>query len=77
MSILVVDGGTSGVRAAIVHPDATVTHEVSAATLPDSPMPGIVEFDAAAYAAAAFTSATISFILAASKLGVPEEVLLR
>ena len=57
MSILVVDGGTSSVRAAIVHPDATVTHEVSAVTLPDSPMPGIVEFDAAAYAAAALDCA--------------------
>ena len=53
MSILVIDAGTSSVRAAVVHPDATVTHEVRVATLPDSPMPGIVEFDAAAYADAA------------------------
>ena len=53
MSILVIDVGTSAVRAAIVHPDATVTHEQRRATLADSPVPGLVEFDAAAYADAA------------------------
>jgi glycerol kinase len=53
MSILVIDAGTSGVRASIVHPDATVTHETRRVTLPDSPVPGLVEFDAAAYAEAA------------------------
>ena len=46
-SILVVDVGTSGVRAAIVRPDATVEHEHRVALLPDSPAPGLVEFDAA------------------------------
>ena len=46
MGILVIDAGTSGVRAAIVGPDASVHHEVHRATLPDSPMPGLVEFDA-------------------------------
>ena len=49
MGILVIDAGTSGVRAAIVGPDASVRHEVHRATLPDSPMPGLVEFDATAY----------------------------
>ncbi len=57
MSILVIDLGTSAVRAAVVHDDATVTHEVRATTLPDSPAPGLVEFDAAAYAAAALDCA--------------------
>jgi glycerol kinase len=46
-SILVVDVGTSGVRAAIVRPDATVEHEHRLPLLPDSPAPGLVEFDAA------------------------------
>ena len=46
-SILVVDVGTSGVRAAIVRPDATVEHEHRVPLLPASPAPGLVEFDAA------------------------------
>ena len=46
-SILVVDVGTSGVRAAIVRPDATVEHEHHVPLLPESPAPGLVEFDAA------------------------------
>ena len=57
MSILVIDAGTSGVRAAIVHPDATLGIERRRATLPDSPFPGLVEFDAVAYADAAISCA--------------------
>lgn len=53
MSILVVDVGTSGVRAGVVRPDRTVQHvhyrEVRAAT----PAQGFVEVDAAALAGAA------------------------
>ena len=45
-SVLVVDVGTSGVRAAIVRPDATVEHVHHAPVLPDTPAPGLVEFDA-------------------------------
>ena len=45
-SVLVVDVGTSGVRAAIVRPDATVTNEEYVPVLPDTPAPGLVEFDA-------------------------------
>ena len=45
-SILVVDVGTSSVRAAVVRPDATVDHEHHLPLLPDSPAPGLVEFDA-------------------------------
>jgi glycerol kinase len=44
--VLVVDVGTSGVRAGIVRPDATVTHAQYIPTLPDTPAPGLVEFDA-------------------------------
>ena len=46
MSILVVDVGTSGVRAAIVRPDATIAVEHYREVLPDSPDAGLVEFDA-------------------------------
>ncbi|MGH9026255.1 MAG: FGGY family carbohydrate kinase [Acidimicrobiia bacterium] len=47
MSILVVDVGTSSVRAAVVRPDATISHERRVPLLPASPAPGLVEFDAA------------------------------
>ena len=58
MSILVVDVGTSGVRAAIVRPDATVQHVHYREVLPSSPAPGFVEFDARAMADAALETAT-------------------
>src|SRR4051812_48528434 len=57
MSILVVDVGTSGVRAAIVRPDASVTHVHHRQVLPSSPAPGFVEFDATAMADAALDMA--------------------
>jgi glycerol kinase len=56
-SVLVVDVGTSGVRAAIVRPDATVEDVHHAHVLPDTPGPGLVEFDAAHMADAALTMA--------------------
>ncbi|HEX6394062.1 MAG TPA: FGGY family carbohydrate kinase [Acidimicrobiales bacterium] len=57
MSILVVDVGTSSVRAAIVRPDATV-EQVRRRSLPPSvPMPGLVEFDPAAMATAVLETA--------------------
>jgi len=52
MSILVVDVGTSGVRGAVVRPDATVEHIHHVPVLPDTPFPGLVEFDGSAIAAA-------------------------
>lgn len=56
-SILVVDVGTSSVRAAVVRPDATVEHVHRASTPPDTPAPGLVEFDAVALADAALDCA--------------------
>jgi glycerol kinase len=56
-SVLVVDVGTSGVRAAVVRPDATVVHEHYVRVLPDTPAPGLVEFDAAQMAEAVLTVA--------------------
>jgi len=53
MSILVIDVGTSGVRAAIVRPDASVEHVHHRPVLPSSPEPGMVEFDARQLADAA------------------------
>ena len=40
------DVGTSGVRAAIVHPDSAVDHVHHRQVLPSTPMQGFVEFDA-------------------------------
>lgn len=45
MSILVIDVGTSGIRAVIVRPDGTTDHEQHVEVLPSTPHPGLVEFD--------------------------------
>lgn len=50
--ILVVDVGTSQVRSAVVRPDSSVDAVVRHPLPPSSPAPGLVEFDAAAMAAA-------------------------
>jgi glycerol kinase len=47
MSVLVIDVGTSSTRAAIVRADGSVGHVQQQATPPDTPFPGLVEFDAA------------------------------
>ena len=52
MSVLVVDVGTSSVRAVVVRPDASIEHETQRPLLPDSPGPGLVEFDPEVMAAA-------------------------
>ncbi|MEZ5180369.1 MAG: FGGY-family carbohydrate kinase [Acidimicrobiales bacterium] len=52
MKLLVVDVGTSGVRAAVVTPEEGVTSSHHREVLPSSPAPGMVEFDAAGMAAA-------------------------
>lgn len=57
MSILVVDVGTSGVRSAIVRPDATIAVEHRLEVLPETPAPGLVEFDARRMASAALDTA--------------------
>ncbi len=60
MSILVVDVGTSGVRGAVVRPDGTVDHITHVPVLPDTPFPGLVEFDAVAMADAVVEVASSS-----------------
>jgi glycerol kinase len=50
VTILVVDVGTSGVRAGLVDPESTVHHVHHIQLLPSSPAPAFVEFDASAVA---------------------------
>jgi glycerol kinase len=52
MSLLVIDVGTSGVRAAIVSAEGRVEHVHHREVLPETPMPSFVQFDASAMAAA-------------------------
>jgi glycerol kinase len=52
MKLLVVDVGTSGVRAAVVTPEDGVVHSHHHEVLPSSPAPGLVEFDASVMAQA-------------------------
>lgn len=58
MSILVVDVGTSGLRAAVMRPDGEVTALHYRAFPPSSPFPGLVEFDATAMASAVLEVST-------------------
>ena len=51
-AVLVVDVGTSGVRAGVVGPDGAIHHVHYVEVLPSSPAPGFVEFDPVAMAAA-------------------------
>ena len=50
MSILVIDVGTSSVRAAIVEADGTISLTRRRRTPPDVPLVGLVEFDPAVIA---------------------------
>ena len=50
MSILVIDVGTSGLRAAVVSPSGGVERSHHVPLLPATPFPGLVEFDAAVMA---------------------------
>jgi glycerol kinase len=68
VSILVVDVGTSSVRAAVVRPDGTLDAVHQRATPPDTPFPGLVEFDAMALA-----NATMEVARAALAEGGPVE----
>jgi glycerol kinase len=64
MTILVVDVGTSSVRAAVVRADLGIDGERSRPLLPSSPAPGLVEFDPAAMAATALEVARESLAAA-------------
>lgn len=58
MSVLVVDVGTSGVRSALVHPDATVELVEHRPLVPSRPAAGVVELDGDALAEAVLGVAT-------------------
>jgi glycerol kinase len=53
VSLLVIDVGTSGVRAAVVDPDRGIVVDRHRPVLPDTPAAGLVEFDAAVLATTA------------------------
>ncbi len=57
ISVLVVDVGTSSVRAGVVRPDGSVEHVARRPTPPSVPFPGLVELDADAIADAALDAA--------------------
>ena len=71
MSILVIDVGTSSVRAAIVEPDGSVAHVRRRATPASVPFAGLVEFDPAVLATAALETAAETMAAAG---GRPEAV---
>jgi glycerol kinase len=56
--VLVIDVGTSGLRAAVVDDAGSVLHERYQRALPSTPFPGLVEFDATELAAAALELAS-------------------
>ena len=66
MSVLVVDVGTSSVRASVVEDGGAVTHVHRRAILPSSPAPGFVEFDPIEMADAALEVARASLAEAAA-----------
>jgi glycerol kinase len=70
VSVLVVDAGTSGVRAAIVSDEGSIAHVVHRHVLPESPAPGFVQFDAAAMADAIVEVATEAMAAAGDVVAV-------
>lgn len=69
-SLLVVDVGTSAVRAGIVRPDATIAHVEHVELLPDSPAPGLVELDASRLAASVLAATAAALAAGGPVAGV-------
>jgi glycerol kinase len=67
LTILVIDVGTSSVRAAIVGPDGSVDHVHRKSTPAQVPFPGLVEFDPAAMAAAVLDVARQALVAAGTR----------
>ena len=65
--ILVVDVGTTGLRVALVRPDATLAHVAYRAAPPSTPFPGMVEFDAAEMARLVLDAADEAIVAAAGE----------
>ena len=70
MKVLVLDLGTSSVRASVLHDDVSLAFEFSRELLPDSPSDGLVEFDAVALAECTRTLAEAAIEAAGSVDGV-------
>ena len=70
MGILVVDLGSSSVRASVVQPDGSLVHVRSEPIVASTPMPSFVEADAAAVAKAALSVARATLENAGSVEGV-------
>jgi len=60
MSVLVIDVGTTGLRAAVMHPDGTLGTVHHRRLPPSSPFPGLVEFDPVEMAATGLEVATLA-----------------
>jgi glycerol kinase len=69
-SLLVVDVGTSSVRASIVRPDGTVDHVHARSLLPSTPFPGLVEVDATLLAETVLELATAVLAAAGGVAGI-------
>ena len=70
MSILVVDVGTSGVRAGVVRPDSSIDHVHFVEVLPTSPAPAFVELDPTAIARATLEVAQRTLLGAGEVRGI-------
>lgn len=68
--ILVIDVGTSSLRAAIVDAEASVAHVHARPLLPESPTPGLVEFDGALLAATVLEVASAALAAGGPVAGV-------
>ncbi len=75
MTILVIDVGTSGLRAAAVAPDASIELEIHRPLLPSSPDAGLVEFDATRMATTAveLAEAVIAKVGAVEAVGIANQ----
>lgn len=69
-SLLVVDVGTSAVRAAIVRPDGRLDHVERVPVPPSTPGPGLVEIDARVLASAVLQAATAALAAGGPVAGV-------
>lgn len=75
MGILVIDVGTSGLRAAMVEADGTLHHERYRRLPPETPFPGLVEFDADVLAEAAIelAAAVLSEVGSVEAIGIANQ----
>jgi glycerol kinase len=75
MGILVVDVGSSSVRASVVQPDGTVDHVHSEPVVASTPAPSFVELDAASVAKSvlAVTRATLADAGSVEGIGIADQ----